>query len=95
MVAGERFDPVSLTVPRGATVVWHNVSQEPHTATDDPSKAQQAADASLPPGAQPWDSGTIPPGQNFSHTFETPGTYQYFCIPHESLGMRGTIVVQP
>ncbi len=30
----------------------------------------------------------------FSFTFNTAGTYQLICIPHESLGMMGTINVQ-
>ena len=30
----------------------------------------------------------------FSHTFDKAGTFKLFCIPHESLGMVGTIVVQ-
>jgi hypothetical protein len=29
----------------------------------------------------------------FSFTFEEPGTYDYFCIPHESLGMIGSVTV--
>ncbi|MFB6119536.1 MAG: plastocyanin/azurin family copper-binding protein [Halobacteriaceae archaeon] len=29
----------------------------------------------------------------YSHTFETLGTYDYVCTPHESRGMVGTIVV--
>ncbi|MCH8309268.1 MAG: hypothetical protein IIB17_02075 [Chloroflexi bacterium] len=31
---------------------------------------------------------------NFSHTFDTPGTYELICIPHEALGMVGTITVR-
>jgi hypothetical protein len=29
----------------------------------------------------------------FSFTFEEPGTYDYFCIPHESMGMIGSVTV--
>jgi plastocyanin len=29
----------------------------------------------------------------YSHTFETTGTYEYYCQPHRSQGMVGTIVV--
>jgi plastocyanin len=47
----------------------------------------------LPSGAQAWDSGPLNGGQTFSHAFTTPGTYKYFCIPHESLGMLATITV--
>jgi plastocyanin len=34
------------------------------------------------------------PAQNFSFTFTTPGTYPYFCTPHDAFGMRGTVIVQ-
>jgi plastocyanin len=90
-----RFEPATLTVPRGATVTWRNTSQVAHTVTDDPSKAANAADAQLPQGAQPWDSGNLTAGQTFSHTFDVPGTYKYFCQPHEAAGMVATIVVTP
>ena len=88
-----RFEPANLTVAKGTTVIWRNSSQTVHTVTDDPDKASNKADAALPSGAQPWDSGNLNPGQMFSHTFDTPGTYKYFCIPHEAAGMTGTIVV--
>jgi plastocyanin len=88
-----RFEPATLTVAKGATVTWRNTSATMHTVTDDPSKAGNKADAALPPGAQPWDSGNIDPGQTFQHTFDTPGSYKYFCTPHEAAGMVATITV--
>lgn len=88
-----RFAPAMLTVPSGATVTWTTMGADPHTVTDDPSKAVNAADSSLPAGAQAWDSGSVTSGESYSHTFTTPGTYKYFCIPHESLGMVATITV--
>src|SRR5262245_17049777 len=30
----------------------------------------------------------------FSHTFTIDGSYDYFCTPHRTLGMTGTVVVQ-
>lgn len=90
-----KFDPATLTSPRGSTVTLRNTSQTVHTVTDDPSKAANKADAELPAGAQPWDSGLLNPGQTFTHTFDVPGTYKYFCTPHETLGMLGTIIVTP
>ena len=88
-----RFEPATLTVVRGATVTWRNTSATMHTVTDDPAKAVNKADATLPSGAQPWDSGNIDPGKMFQHSFDTPGTYKYFCSPHEAAGMVGTITV--
>lgn len=33
-------------------------------------------------------------GFSFSHTFTVPGRYEYYCTPHESLGMTGTVLVE-
>jgi plastocyanin len=88
-----RYTPAMLTVPRGTSVTWTTLGSDPHTVTDDPSKAVNPADASLPAGVQPWDSGFVNSGQSYSQTFTVPGTYNYFCIPHESLGMVATIIV--
>jgi plastocyanin len=93
MTDANRFEPAELTVPKGSTVTWRNTGQVVHTVTDDPSKAVNKSDALLASGAQPWDSGTIPGGASFSHTFDVPGQYTYFCLPHESLGMVGHITV--
>lgn len=38
--------------------------------------------------------GTIEGGDCEEHTFETTGTNEYFCIPHEGSGMTGTITVE-
>lgn len=42
-----------------------------------------------------FDSGspTDQAGVNFEVTFEQAGRYPYYCAPHESLGMRGVVVV--
>jgi plastocyanin len=88
-----RYVPASITVAKGTTVTWQNVGSVAHTVTDDPSKAVNPADAVLPSGAQPFDSGLINGGQSWSYTFTVPGAYTYFCIPHELLGMVGKITV--
>ena len=88
-----QFRPADLTVTKGATVIWTNSGQVVHTVTDDPSKAINKSDAVLPAGAQPWDSGNVGGGATYSHTFDVPGLYAYFCIPHEALGMVGRITV--
>jgi plastocyanin len=90
---GNRYVPTSLSVPRGTTVVWTNTGVMPHTVTDDPTKALNKSDSVLPEGAQPFDSGIINGGENYSHMFDVAGQYVYFCIPHEALGMVGRITV--
>ncbi len=88
------FDPATVTISKGGTVTWQNASSTVHSATFDPSKAVNKADVQLPSGVQPFDSGLLQPGQSWSHTFSDAGTYKYTCIPHETLGMHGTVVVQ-
>lgn len=90
-----RFVPEKVTIKVGQTVEWNNNAATLHTVTAKPEAAINKADVSLPAGAQPFDSGFMPPGQSFSYTFAVPGTYRYFCIPHESLGMVGEVVVRP
>jgi LPXTG-motif cell wall-anchored protein len=41
-----------------------------------------------------WNSGTMNPGDTFSHTFSSSGSFSYVCQFHESLGMVGTVIVQ-
>src|SRR5579883_423223 len=70
-----KFEPASVTIKKGDTITWKNTGQLQHTATDDPSKAANKSDASLPSGAQPWDSGLIDAGKTYSHKFDVDGTY--------------------
>ena len=85
-----RFSPASVTIKTGQTVRWTNSASVQHTATGDPSIEDEV---SIPAGAEPFNSGLMSPGQQFSHTFTTPGTYHYICLPHYRMGMVGTITV--
>ncbi len=94
MTDDNKFSPDTVTISKGGTVTWQNSSSTVHTATCDASKVANKADVALPDGAQPFDSGLIQAGQSWSHTFDVAGTYKYTCIPHETLGMHGTVIVQ-
>jgi plastocyanin len=74
------FAPQDVVVVTNTTVTWTNTDAVAHTVTWD--------DRSV-------DSGLIEPGQTFEYTFDTPGTYSYFCIPHGSpgTGMHGSVTV--
>lgn len=76
-------------------MLWRNVSLATHTVTDVPSAARLPDDASLPDGARIFDSGPIGVGATFTHRFEIPGVYRYFCTLHEAEGMVGTVIVEP
>ncbi|MGH7609458.1 MAG: cupredoxin domain-containing protein [Candidatus Dormibacteria bacterium] len=89
---GLKFVPATACLKAGGTVTWKNTGNITHSTTDDPSKAANAADAKLPPGASTWNH-LLPGGASFSLKLTTAGTYRYFCIPHETLGMLGTITV--
>jgi plastocyanin len=95
MTSALKYDPAEIVITAGETVHWKNVSIMTHTVTADPAIAKRPGDVSLPPGAEPFNSGRIGPGGSFDHTFSVPGTYKYFCIPHEAMGMVGTVVVNP
>jgi plastocyanin len=100
MTDGSQFNPQEITVQAGETVTWRNTSSVAHTVT--------AYSDSVPPDLY-FSSGRAPseeqardriadeliqPDETFRSTFKETGTYEYFCIPHESSGMTGTVVVE-
>jgi plastocyanin len=88
------YEPAKVTIKVGDTVKWTNTGKSLHYVTLVPANAQNPADASEPKGAKTFDSGFMPPGGTFSYTFSVPGTYKYFCVPHEKAGMVGEVVVK-
>lgn len=77
VMSGATFSPSRLEVAAGTTVTWTNL---------DPLKHEVAFDDPLFD-----DSGLLVLDDSFSLTFDTPGTYTYYCGPHP--GMSGTITV--
>ena len=88
------YEPAMLTIKVGETVEWKNLGTSVHHASSDPSSAINPSDVSNPPGAKPFDSGFLQPGQSYTYTFTVPGTYKYICAPHETSGMSGEVVVK-
>ena len=101
MESGQRFEPEVLTVSVNETVTFVNESRDAHTVT--------AYEDGLPEGGAYFASGgferesaarddlaegLLSSGESFEVRFESPGTYRYFCIPHESSGMTGRLVVE-
>jgi plastocyanin len=70
------FQPSSRQISVGTTLVWTNTGALPHTATDRAGR---------------FDSGMLMSGDTYRRTFDTPGTFEYFCTLHPE--MVGTIVV--
>lgn len=98
------FRPVEAEATVGEPVVWKNTSSRGHTVTAYADGLPEGA-AYFASGGYESESaardewrtgggGTIAGGETYEHTFEVAGTYSYFCIPHESGGMVGEVLVR-
>ena len=77
------FGPPAVMVNPGTEVVWRwNGKGGVHNVISE--------------GDGPLDSGdpVDAAGTEYAHTFEETGTFKYYCVPHESLGMKGAVVVR-
>jgi plastocyanin len=81
--ATNKFEPAEISVKAGTKVVWNNQGGF-HTVTGGDGQ---------PDPASPMNGTLSNPGQTYEVTFDKPGTYPYFCQPHLSLGMKGTVTV--
>jgi|SRR4051812_3335593 len=70
IIESTSFEPTTITLKRGDTVVWINRDPFPHTAT---SKTGG------------FDSGEIAPGKSWSHRFLKPGNVDYVCSLHPTM----------
>ena len=73
------FSPAELDVAVGTNVTWTNNDDIPHLVAD--------ADNPKTSKSPPLDTG-----DSYSHVFDKPGTYHYFCALHPH--MQGTVVVK-
>ncbi|MDR5762459.1 cupredoxin family copper-binding protein [Caballeronia sp. LZ035] len=71
------FNQPTITVPVGTTVTWVNHDDMLHTVADE---------------GKTFKSDPLDSGEHFSHVFDKPGIYKYFCSLHPH--MTGTVVVQ-
>ncbi len=72
-----KFTPKNITVPLGTEITWANNDSVPHTIiSEDPSV----------------NSGELSSDASYSHTFNAPGAYRYFCDTHPF--MIGKVIVQ-
>ena len=74
------FGPVAVHVDSGATVVWEWTGEGgSHNVVSE---------------AGAFESDLVSEqGSTFERTFEEDGLYNYFCQPHKSVGMKGSVVV--
>ena len=71
------FAPATLTVKAGTKVTWINRDDVPHTVNENDKR---------------FKSSTMDTDDQFSYTFSSPGTFNYFCALHPK--MTGQIIVK-
>jgi plastocyanin len=71
------YQMANIQVRAGTTVTWKNQDSVPHSVT-------------FKNGMK--DSGLLYQGQSFSYTFNTPGTYHYYCTVHPNMVATVTVV---
>jgi plastocyanin len=76
------FLPNQVTIQRGASVRWENRDSVAHTVT-----------SGAPGNLTGFFRTNLAPGQVFTYTFSTPGTFPYFCEVYGAQ-MAGTVTVQ-
>ena len=75
------YNPKSVEVPVGGSIVWTNKAFSNHTATSEDGKT--------------FDTGEIKPGASSSPVkFDKEGKFTYHCTIHGKT-MSGTVVVKP
>ncbi len=89
----DAFVPPIITINAGDEVTWKNPALLLHTVTFDPAQAADKSNIKLPDGVQPFGSADLSEEDTFTHLFTEKGTYAYVCKYHESMGMKGTVVV--
>jgi len=77
-ISGMLYKPALIEIKAGESITWTNQDSAPHTVT-----AQDGIS---------FASTTLSRGAQFTHTFDKPGTYPYYCTYHPN--MIGTVVVK-
>lgn len=94
------FEPANFSVKQGDIVEFVNVSGGPHNVSFEPTKVPAgAADILNRSMANRTSSLSGPMLQAVNQAYRVSfagapaGTYDYFCLPHKAMGMKGTITV--
>ena len=75
------FAPSTVTISAGDSVKFVNNKLAPHNAVFDGHEELSHADLAFAPG------------ESWTKTFSSAGTYEFYCEPHRGAGMVGTVVV--
>ena len=75
------FAPSTVTISAGDSVKFVNNKLAPHNAVFDGHEELSHADLAFAPG------------ESWTQTFSTAGTYDFYCEPHRGAGMTGKVIV--
>jgi plastocyanin len=93
------FRPVDFEIAAGTEVMFDNRGRNDHNILPDTVKDDAGLTALLASDTSPsaWGvaSTDFVPGDTYSHLFNVPGTYNFYCSIHGApgAGMYGTLVV--
>ncbi|AQL02831.1 Plastocyanin, chloroplastic [Zea mays] len=83
------FEPSQFTVKAGDTITFKNNAGFPHNVVFDEDEVPSGVDASKISQEEYLNA----PGETYSVTLTVPGTYGFYCEPHQGAGMVGKITV--
>jgi plastocyanin len=96
------YDPVQLTIKVGDTVRWINISGGPHNVAfyqdKIPAGAADVLNAAMADRLGPLNGPLMTDSlaaYQMSFAGAPAGKYDYFCLPHEALGMKASLTLQP
>lgn len=78
------FDPAIFTINVGDQVMW---------MWDNSGGAHTTTSTTIPGGAVAWDEVISQSSPMFTYTATVPGSYDYVCLYHQSMGMVGHFTV--
>lgn len=81
------YSPATVTINAGDSVTWTNNGQAPHSVTSTDGLFDSSPNC---PGNV---DDCIQPGGNYTHTFNSVGSFDYYCRVH-GFSMAGTVVVE-
>ncbi len=101
--------PTETHIKAGESITWTWNSSHCHsvTSTDFVTGTTRLFESGFLYPTTPPESPQVAPGLfdypilddtptlSYTHTFTTPGAYDYFCVHHSSIGMNGVVIVDP
>ncbi|XP_010534011.1 PREDICTED: plastocyanin-like [Tarenaya hassleriana] len=85
------FVPNDFTVAKGEKIVFKNNAGFPHNVVFDEDEVPSGVDASkISMDEQDLLNG---PGETYEVALTEPGTYSFYCSPHQGAGMVGKVTV--